>query len=279
MWKPLTRAVNPGGAQGKLSVLFFHRVFATQDPLLSGEPDARWFDAMLGWMQSQFSLLPLAEAVTRLQQGSLPPAAAAISFDDGYRDNLAVAAPILACRGIPATFFIATSFLDGGIMFNNIVHECLRACPLDELSLPEVGPEPLPLRSWTERGIAASRLLTALKYLAFEQRETVVRGLPVRCRVSLPNKLMMRPATTSSAAAAATVWQRSCSGRFRCLPTPTAAGARISTTGTVPWSKLQASPPPLALNPEHAGRAATAGPCPDSRPGTRTRCVSRTGCG
>lgn len=191
MWRPLTRIVSPGGHRGTLSVLFFHRVFASRDPLLSGEPDAIWFDNMLGWMQTQFNLLPLEEAVARWQTGTLPPAAAAISFDDGYRDNLEVAAPILARRGIPATFFIATGFLDGGIMFNDVVIECLRACPLDEILLPEVRPEPLPLRTWLERGHAAGRLLDALKYLAFEDRAAVVQELPARCRVELPRDLMM----------------------------------------------------------------------------------------
>ncbi len=191
MWKPLTRIVSPGGKRGRLSVLFFHRVFAAQDPMLAGEPDAVWFDNMLGWMQAQFNLLPLEEAVARWQEGTLPPAAAAISFDDGYRDNLEVAAPLLARRGIPATFFIATGFLDGGIMFNDVVIECLRACALDEIVLPEVGPQPLPLRTWAERSHAAVRLLGTLKYLSFEDRAVVAQELPTRCRVDLPRDLMM----------------------------------------------------------------------------------------
>ena len=53
----------------------------------------------------------------------LPPAAAAITFDDGYRDNLEIAAPILKRRGLPATLFVASGFIDGGIMFNDMVIE------------------------------------------------------------------------------------------------------------------------------------------------------------
>ncbi len=36
-----------------------------------------------------------------------------VSFDDGYADNFKVAEPILRAEGIPATFYVATGFIDG----------------------------------------------------------------------------------------------------------------------------------------------------------------------
>lgn len=38
----------------------------------------------------------------------------AISFDDGYEDNLTVAAPILAARGLPYTVFVTSEFVKHG---------------------------------------------------------------------------------------------------------------------------------------------------------------------
>lgn len=46
----------------------------------------------------------------------LPPRAFAITFDDGFENNLSVAAPILMNLEIPATFYVTTSFIDQNAM-------------------------------------------------------------------------------------------------------------------------------------------------------------------
>ena len=190
-WRLLSRLGSPGAVRGNLTVLFFHRVFAELDPLMPGEPTACSFDAMLGWLQSQFQLLPLDQAVQMCAEGSLPPAAAAITFDDGYRDNHAVAAPLLRRRGIPATFFIASRFLDGGLMWNDGVAEALRQTRLDRLQMPELGLVDLPLAGWPARSHAVATLLDKLKYLPPAERDTAVRSVQTACRTPPPTDLMM----------------------------------------------------------------------------------------
>jgi len=35
-----------------------------------------------------------------------------VTFDDGYRDNYELAVPVFASRGVPATFFVCTGYID-----------------------------------------------------------------------------------------------------------------------------------------------------------------------
>ena len=72
-------------------------------------------------VRRHFNVIPLIQAVERLQSGVLPARALAITFDDGYANNEQIAAPILKKLGLPATFFIATAYLDGGRMFNDSI--------------------------------------------------------------------------------------------------------------------------------------------------------------
>jgi peptidoglycan/xylan/chitin deacetylase (PgdA/CDA1 family) len=62
------------------------------------------------------TVVPLQNALEALAAGRpLPPRAVAITFDDGYRDNLDVAAPLLEKLGLPATFFLVPGILSGDV--------------------------------------------------------------------------------------------------------------------------------------------------------------------
>jgi peptidoglycan/xylan/chitin deacetylase (PgdA/CDA1 family) len=54
---------------------------------------------------------PLADFVRNLMAGSLPSNAVALTFDDGYVDNLLVAKPALAAADVPATVYVTTGFV------------------------------------------------------------------------------------------------------------------------------------------------------------------------
>jgi len=154
-----------------LSILIYHRVLARPDPLFPGEVDARLFERQLRLLKRFYAPLPLAVAVQRLQDGSLPARAACITFDDGYADNAQVALPLLQRHGLHATFFIATGYLDGGQMWNDTVIEAVRQASGPQLDLREHGLGCLPVASLAQRQAAIATLLGQLKYLPFARRQ------------------------------------------------------------------------------------------------------------
>ncbi|MFN8645060.1 MAG: polysaccharide deacetylase family protein, partial [Candidatus Binatia bacterium] len=69
----------------------------------------------LDYLRRHYAVLPLIEIVGRLRAGRpLPARAAAVTFDDGYRNNYTCAWPVLRELGIPATIFVSTGFIDRG---------------------------------------------------------------------------------------------------------------------------------------------------------------------
>ena len=141
--RALAHLLSPAGPSARLSVLIFHRVLAQPDPLFPSEPDARRFDAILGWISQWFCVMPLNTAVAALRRGELPGRALSITFDDGYADNHSVALPLLQRHGMTATFFIASGFLDGGRMWNDSVIEAVRRTSLGTLNLRGLGMDEL----------------------------------------------------------------------------------------------------------------------------------------
>lgn len=191
MFKPLVRWSAGRGGRQRLSIFIYHRVLAAPDALFPGEVHAAQFDDQVRWISQWFTVLPLPEAIRRLQDGSLPSGAAAITFDDGYADNLHLAMPILQRHGACATLFVATGFLDGGCMFNDRVIEAVRRSTRDALHLPALLPEPLVLGDVAQRRAGIFALIKRLKYLPMAERDAAVDTVVQAAGITLPTDLML----------------------------------------------------------------------------------------
>jgi peptidoglycan/xylan/chitin deacetylase (PgdA/CDA1 family) len=176
----------------RLSVLIFHRVLRTPDPLLPYEPDAAQFTQIMDWIASNFTPLSLSEGVDRLENGTLPYGAVCLTFDDGYEDNLSIAAPICAQRGIPFTVFVASGYLDGGIMWNDRVIESVRRAEGESLDLSDLGYGRHRLGEPQSRARLIEALLKRWKYLPFGEREALAREIQARFAPDLPSPMLSR---------------------------------------------------------------------------------------
>ncbi|MEX0599898.1 MAG: polysaccharide deacetylase family protein [Rhodothermales bacterium] len=95
----------------KIVVLLYHRVAdVPSDPWdLCVTP--RHFDEHLSVLKQHVDVIPISEMQGALESGSFASRMAAITFDDGYADNLYAAQPILERHDLPATFFLTSGLL------------------------------------------------------------------------------------------------------------------------------------------------------------------------
>ena len=184
--------VSPSGRRGRLSILIFHRVLIEPDALFPETPAAAEFEKRMRWVKEWFNVLPLAEAIDLLFVGRIPSRALAITFDDGYADNEALAAIILRRLGLTATVFVTTSFLDGGCMWNDRVIEAFRRCEAAQLDLCTLGLAAYSLDSTAARRAAIDAVLDGIKHLEPQERLRVTEAI-VQAAGNRPSpQLMMR---------------------------------------------------------------------------------------
>jgi peptidoglycan/xylan/chitin deacetylase (PgdA/CDA1 family) len=176
----------------RLLILAYHRVLESADPLRRGDILAADFARQMAVLSRFYNVLPLREAVQGLRNGTLPARAVAITFDDGYADNYSIALPILMRFGLPATIFVATSFLDGGRMWNDTVIEAVRAIDGNHIDLSDLGLGRHPVDSDSERAKAATALLNQLKYREADERDHLVASIAESAGGELPQDLMLK---------------------------------------------------------------------------------------
>jgi len=99
------------------AILLYHRIADVRsDPWTLAVTPTR-FAEQLKLLRQRVAVLSLSELLSGLRDGTLPERSVAVTFDDGYKDNLKTARPLLEQYDVPATFFVTTSILKGSRNF------------------------------------------------------------------------------------------------------------------------------------------------------------------
>ena len=98
-------------------VLMYHRVTELDvDPWNLSVTPAN-FERHLAVIRRHASPIPLHDLAAARSRGDMPECSVAITFDDGYANNLHRAAPLLAKYELPATVFVAAGYTDSDAEF------------------------------------------------------------------------------------------------------------------------------------------------------------------
>ena len=98
----------------KLLVLVYHRVLEQIQPNpLDTKVTLRTFKNQLDGLLRRYPVISLDEAIRQCRSGEIKaPIQAVVTFDDGYADNYEIAFPILREKGVCASFFLVTDYIE-----------------------------------------------------------------------------------------------------------------------------------------------------------------------
>lgn len=90
------------------SILVYHSISSPAEPMPADiDITPERFETHLRWLSRGRKVVPLVETLSKSRKEHI----VALTFDDGYRDNLTVALPILETFSLPMTLFVVVGFI------------------------------------------------------------------------------------------------------------------------------------------------------------------------
>ncbi len=176
------------------TIIMYHRMLDRPDPYypLGYGIDLGVFTAQLRMFARFCAVLSLDEILARLDAGKrLPRRCIALTFDDGYRDVVTRAWPLLKRYRLPATVTVTVQGADRGFLWPDALRHAIRYTTESSLAL-ETFPgaqRVLPLASESDRIGAVERLDAALKQLPNHEKEAVMREVITKLLHIAPEEL------------------------------------------------------------------------------------------
>jgi peptidoglycan/xylan/chitin deacetylase (PgdA/CDA1 family) len=107
---------------GGALILGYHRISAVEDDFYQVCVSPENFVEHMEALRAYAHPISLSKLVQNLKQNVLPPKSVAVTFDDGYADNLYAAKPILEKYDIPATVFMCTGYIGKEFWWDELEH-------------------------------------------------------------------------------------------------------------------------------------------------------------
>lgn len=100
-------------ARNKKLIVMYHGVRKGKQRINGRHVTAEQFERQLNYFSRHFTVVPLREICEMKIHGIVPRRRTiALTFDDGFLNNITVALPLLRKYGMPATFFLCTAALE-----------------------------------------------------------------------------------------------------------------------------------------------------------------------
>ncbi|MGE0636801.1 MAG: polysaccharide deacetylase family protein [Bacteroidia bacterium] len=180
----------------KANIFLFHRVSPQRDKLWDPLSPER-FDEILKYLKSKFEIHQIETllANTSLTRSKKP--LASIVFDDGYKDYIEYALPILKKHNLSASMYLVTDCVESGIPpWTYVLDNAIVSTKKNKIEVDNsLFPEKLKYTAWkneTEKIAFAKKLKPFLKTVSNGTREKIYKQVIKSLDdVHSPEKLMM----------------------------------------------------------------------------------------
>jgi peptidoglycan/xylan/chitin deacetylase (PgdA/CDA1 family) len=108
----IKRKLRAFAARHHAVIVVYHSVVDTPLPFpIWQHHDRERFEEQIAFIASNFNCVSLSQLIADVKRGRMQPYSVVVTFDDGYRNNLATAFPILKKHGVPITLFLTTGLV------------------------------------------------------------------------------------------------------------------------------------------------------------------------
>lgn len=159
----------------------FHRVNPERD-LLWDPMDVALFDKCIKYISSKYEVVLFEDLAFEIDKLSQKNKYATIMFDDGYKDNIEYALPILEKYKVKASFYVVTDGIDKNIpTWTHILEHSFQKTNKNKIELPfDFIPEKYRVKEFQnkeERLSYVAELKPFLKTIESEKREQVLLAI------------------------------------------------------------------------------------------------------
>ena len=159
-------------------VVFWHGVSENPDQVVEGESfPVSLFVKQVDYLVHNYDVISIEEFYNRYKNETLTNREVVLTFDDGYKNNLEVAAPILKKRGLPFTVFVSAQNVSEQERFYILVPRMIIiGGELDEVEIPSMNYKRR-LTSLADRIACAHEIEYKIKYFTHEKAKQVAAEL------------------------------------------------------------------------------------------------------
>jgi len=146
------------------------------------------FENQIEFIGKRYRSISMTEAAGILRGDNRPiKYGAAVTFDDGFQNNLSVAYPILKKYSVPAIIFLTTSFMDkeprfAGFLWTDYILALFRGTELKGIDLSDLNLGRYDLGSMEKRHQAKEKICGTLKRVDFDEKNRIIGIIASRLR-------------------------------------------------------------------------------------------------